>query len=266
MVRTPSDDRWRPGLRDVGLVLLAGGTAATLYAVWLSTDPRVAVPNEPSTTVSAARPAAPTELTTSPSSSSASPPSSSGPASASVSGPGISEPGVFVVARPDAAGVLEVVERVRLPSRLSEVALTLPQSFGIASLAHPTAVDLQAAADGNVVAVPDSGTVRQRVNLVLPQPADTLELRYRLVDAVQRSRPAPPGRALIIVAPLKVEVLTTQPVMVSVTGAHVTNLTCPLLPQRQQVCGRQDERGWFAPALAGDAAVVIVQVDLPNPT
>ena len=116
-------------------VLLAGGTAAMLYAVWVSTGPRVAVPNEPSTTVSAAKPAAPTELTTSPSSSSASPPSSSGPASGSASGPGISEPGVFVAARPDAAGVLEVVERVRLPSRLSQVALTLPQSFGIASLA-----------------------------------------------------------------------------------------------------------------------------------
>jgi len=235
-----------------------------VYAVW--PQARVTVPNAPPATVSAVEPAAPsTEPRTSPSSSPSALPSSV-PASGTASGPGFTQPGASVSARPDAAGVLEVVQWVRLSSRVSEVALSLPPSFGIASVAHPTVVDLQAAADGNVVDVPDGGTVRQRVNLVLPQPADTLELRYRLMDAVQRSHPAPPGRALIIVAPLKVEALTTQPVMVSVTGAQVSNLTCPLLPQAQQVCGRQDARGWSAPTLAGDAAVVIVQVDLPNPT
>ncbi len=265
MVRTPSEGRWNPGLRDVGLVLLVGGTAAMVYAVWLSTDQRVAVPNEPRTTVSAPQPVATTELKAPPSPSPSQPPSSAPPSGAE-NGPGMTEPGVRVAMRPDASGDLEVVEWVRLPNPLREVALTVPQNFGIAAVARPTVVDLQAVADGNVVAVPDNGTVRQRVNLVLPQPAAGLQLRYRLVDAVQRSRPAPPGRALIIVAPLMAEALATQPFILQVSGAHVTNLTCPLLPQPQQLCGRQDAQGWSAPGLTGDRAVVIVQADLPNPT
>jgi len=237
-----------------------------LYGVWRSSEQPATVLDGPVTALVAPKPGATTDQPTSSSPSASSQPPSTAPATGAGRGPGVTEPGGRVAARPDASGDLEVVAWVRLSRPLREVALALPQDFGITPVARPTVVDLQAVADGQVVAVPDNGTVRQRVNLVLPQLADTLQLRYRLVDAVQRSRPAPPGRALIMLAPLKVEALAALPVTMQVSGARVTNLTCPLLPQPQQLCGRQDAQAWFTPALAADQAVVIVQADLPNPT
>ena len=112
--------------------------------------------------------------------------------------------------------------------------------------------------------MPSADAIDRPVDVTLQQPATAIALRYRLGGAVQRSQPAPPGRALIALAPA-MTVPVGRLVVVEVSGARVHNLQCPLLPVNQQLCGREDAQGWATPPVPSGQALVLVQVDLPAP-
>ena len=191
------------------------------------------------------------------------------PGSVATTGPGLTEPGVHVVAQPDATGALEVVERVRTAAPVRTLSLALPQSSapGIVGVT-PSVSGFQADAGGQVVtdrlAAPLTAAGDR---LELPGAATEITMRYRLSGSTERSQPAPAGRVLVLLPPL------TQPdpgvgdpaVVVEVSGGTVRNLVCSDLPATDQLCGRQQGRVWSTTSLPLSRSTVVVQLDLPNP-
>ncbi|GAC1383153.1 MAG: hypothetical protein NVSMB4_11140 [Acidimicrobiales bacterium] len=190
-------------------------------------------------------------------------------ASVATSGPGLTEPGVHVVAQPDAVGDLEVMERVRLAKPVRRLAIARLHTAGSGvSATIPRVTGFQAEADGAVVTdslaspLPEGGEW-----LALPAAATDIVMRYRLEGGVSRSQPAPVGRALIVLPPITAMSfeLGPLPVVVEVVGAQVRNLVCPDLPVAEQLCGRQQGQVWTTTALPLGRSVVVAQVDLPAP-
>lgn len=184
-------------------------------------------------------------------------------------GPGLTEPGIHVVAQPDATGDLEVLEQVRLAAPVRRLRLEpLHASGSGVSAATPTVTGFQATADGAVVSgAPASPMPRSGEWLQLPAPATDISMRYRVEGAASRSQPAPAGRALVVLPPLTAaspEIGATM-VVVEVVGTHVRNLVCPDLPAAEQLCGRQQGAVWTTTAFPLGRSVVVAQVDLPAP-
>lgn len=206
------------------------------------------------------------------------PPPSSGPSTAlsagpsgsvATSGPGLTTPGIHVVAQPDAAGDLEVVERVRLAAPVRRLRLApLHASGSGVSAASPTVTAFQATADGAVVpGAPSSPMPRSGEWLQLPAPATDISMRYRVEGGASRSQPAPAGRALVVLPPLTTASAEVGGLMVvvEVVGTQVRNLVCPDLPAAEQLCGRQVGAVWTTTALPLGRSGVVAQVDLPAP-
>jgi hypothetical protein len=244
--------------RSAGLVVAVVFAAGAVWAAQRSPEPR---PDQ----------AGPTVPATPPDSSTLSPQTSSDslPGSIATSGPGLTEPGVHVVAEPDATGALEVVERVRTAAPVRVLSIALPRSTapGTAGV-RPSVSGLQAEAGGLVVtdtlAAPLT-TAGER--LELPAPATEITMRYRLSGATDRSQPAPAGRVLVLLPPL------TRPdpgvgdpaVVVEVSAGTVRNLVCSDLPAAEQLCGRQQGRVWSTVSLPLSRSTVVAQLDLPDP-
>jgi hypothetical protein len=91
-------------------------------------------------------------------------------------------------------------------------------------------------------------------------------LRYRLAGAIVAVTPAPPGRALALVAPLTglISAVPGHPVQVRAGGAGVLGVSCPTA-QRGSVCGTRTADGWTAtvPPQARPI-VVLLQLDSPH--
>ncbi|MEP6632442.1 MAG: hypothetical protein ABJA89_18365 [Lapillicoccus sp.] len=189
--------------------------------------------------------------------------------SVATSGPGLTEPGIHVVAQPDAAGDLEVMERVRLVTPVRRLALARLHASGSGvSAAVPAVTGFQAEADGAVVVdAPASPLPAGGDWLELPAAATDIVMRYRLEGGVSRSQPAPIGRALLVLPPITAasSELGPLPVVVEVVGTQVRNLVCPELPGTEQLCGRQQGQVWTTTALPLGRSVVVAQVDLPAP-
>lgn len=185
-------------------------------------------------------------------------------------GPGLSTPGIVLTVSTDEAGVLDAVERLRFAGPVHRLVLTPPATERLAGTvwARPTIRDLQATADGSVVAPEGAGATGALGPIVfrMAQPAQVFVLRYRVEGAVARSHPAPPGRSLARVRPLAAGALPGEPVVVRFVGEDVTNLSCPLLPQARQLCGQQERGAWSSRSLTGVTAVVIAQLNLPAPS
>ncbi len=181
-------------------------------------------------------------------------------------GPGADQPGIRFLATPGTDGEVEVVEQILLPTPSTQLRFGPAATAGISGLQdlQPVLHQIQATADGQVVAVPSADAIDRPVDVTLAQPATAIALRYRLGGAVHRSQPAPPGRALIALASAMTQP-AGPPVVVEVSGARVHNMQCPLLPVNQQLCGREDGQSWATPPVPSGQAVVLVQVDLPTP-
>lgn len=238
-----------------------------LYGVWRSSEQPATVLDGPVTALVAPKPGATTDQPTSSSPSASSQPPSTAPATGAGSGPGVTEPGGAASPRdpthPETSRSSRRsasrghCARWRWPSRRTSASPPWPAPPSSTSRPLPTvrwSPSLTTAPSG-------SGSTSCYLSPRTPSSSG--------IASWMRSNAAAPRRravALIVLAPLKVEALAALPVTMQVSGARVTNLTCPLLPQPQQLCGRQDAQAWFTPALAADQAVVIVQADLPNPT
>lgn len=186
------------------------------------------------------------------------------PAASRKSGPGVSEVGVHLAAEPYAIGDLEVAERVRFAKPVSVLTLHPPGGLAKAGAGDedPQVTQLQVEVDGQPVALRRTSLVQIPMRIVLDEPATEVALRYRLVAAAVRSSPAPAGRVLVRLAPLTAD---ASPVLVDVVSEGVRNLVCPELPAKEQVCGTQRGKMWTAGPLPAADAVVVAQLDLPDP-
>jgi len=244
--------------RSAGLVAAVVFASGAVWAAGRSPEPRPPQAGAPTTA-------------TPPDGATRNPPTTaeSLPGSVATTGPGLTEPGVHVVAEPDATGALEVVERVRTAAPVRELTLALPQASasGTAGVT-PTVSGFQADAGGLVVTdTPATPLTTAGDRLELPGPATEITMRYRLSGAADRSQPAPAGRVLIVLPPL------TQPdsgvgdpsVVVEISGGTVRNLVCSDLPASDQLCGRQQGRVWSTTRLPLSRSTVVAQLDLPDP-
>jgi hypothetical protein len=200
--------------------------------------------------------------------STAAPPSlSPRPTATATASPSAEPAGIVIRARPEPDGSFLVTESITLPAAVTGVVLRPPSirdsGSGFERLA-PVAVDLEASAGEQVVAVPD-GSERGEMSLRWELPAMSLRLSYRLTQVSVVSRPAKPGRTLAAIGSLLGQMPADLPVTVEVTGRTVLSLTCPQLPLTRLSCG-----AGIAPKLRTlrpipfDRSLVLVQYDRPS--
>lgn len=192
------------------------------------------------------------------------------PGSLPASGPGIDRPGTMQVVQVADDGTLEVTEQAVLgPRGLRDLNLRLPSmaSLGgqVAELS-PSVHDLRVAVNGTpVTPVPTADGPGWAVTSADGTRARTVQLSYRITDAVVRSRRSDSGRALGVSLPLLGEALRQQglPLIVKTEGAGVGGVTCPSAPTAKMLCGTETETGWTADVPV-DAAnpTVLIQLDL----
>ena len=179
------------------------------------------------------------------------------------SGPGIDEPGVLLIAVPDATGSFEVTERLRLArptATLTVAPLDVSRAGAIFRDADVTATDVQVSAGDQPVVVPS--TVERALTLAVA--GDRFTLRYRLDGVTVRSRPSTAARALAAIGPLSSRLPAELPVVVIVSGPTVLGINCPLRPLAAQSCGIGGAPRWtLAAPLRANAALAMVQFDLP---
>jgi hypothetical protein len=189
-----------------------------------------------------------------------------------VTGPGIDVPGTSMVVQVGADGTMNVVEQAVLgPRGLREIKLALPSMAslgGAVAALHPTVRNLRVSVNGtpmNAVPTPDGSgwTVAATAGR-----ARTVQLSYRLTDAVMRSQPSNAGRALAVSVPLLGQTLREQglPLVVRTAGAggtRVNEVSCPSASAREMLCGAESAAGWIAtmPASA-TSPVLLLQLNL----
>lgn len=178
-------------------------------------------------------------------------------------GPGVTEPGVLLVATPQADGSVDVQETVYFADAQDVVTFDPADASRAGAVfdGEVRVIDLQVSDPGGPVVVPGSAITGE---LAIPvSSTDRVDLSYRVLGTVARSAPSATRRALMAVAP-SVRV-SDLPVQVLVPGPSVRNVTCPLLPVSERLCGAgttPDLR--VAEALPAAEAVVVAQVDLPR--
>jgi len=175
--------------------------------------------------------------------------------------PGLTRPGIFVSVGVTDAGGLEVSETARTGKSVVELSITPPPALEGATRL-PRLEDVRVTADGRPVEMPDTVEVTTVVNLV--QPATLIELRYRVVGASARGKPAGPGRATLSLRPALATTLGDSRTMIEVHGTKVHTLACVDLPPKRQRCGVNRNGGWRTPRLDTGSSAVVALVDLPG--
>ncbi|MGZ4612975.1 MAG: hypothetical protein ACXV1K_07370 [Kineosporiaceae bacterium] len=180
-----------------------------------------------------------------------------------VTGPGVDVPGLEVTAAldPDRRHV-DVYERVLLRPGVTTLHLA-PASLAalprVLRGARPAVTELQVEIDGRAVP-PLAGRTGWQVT---PGGAtiDRAVLRYRVMGALVRQTPAPPGRATLILTPLAGGTVTAtqDPVVVRIDDQRVGAMYCPTA--RHPTCASAAGRTHTATVPWDATAVVLAQVD-----
>jgi len=178
-------------------------------------------------------------------------------------GPGLTRPGIHLRVSPEDTGDVEVVERIIAPVPIRVLPLAAPPAAPGDDGPAARLVDLHVAADDVVVPVADPGEGGEQRQVILPGPTTTLELRYRVVDADERSATAPPGRATLSLRPAASGAFASSPTVVQVRGAVVHTLVCIDAPRERQLCGVDDRAGWHTEPVSAATSNVLALVDLP---
>ena len=183
-------------------------------------------------------------------------------------GPGTTEPGILLVAAPDADGRFAITELVRLAAPVTVLQLR-PLNVRAAGpglrAARPIATDIELTADGRPVKLSQDRVSRPRV-VTFDAPTSVFEVKYLLRRVTVRTPNSSPGRALGAVGPLVAGVPGDLPVDIVVMGRSVRNLGCPSSEMVRRPCaaGRLP-RLRVNRSLPHRSALVIVQLDLPRP-
>lgn len=190
----------------------------------------------------------------------------SGSAAAPRSGPGITSPGTAISARIPSADTIDVSESVRVTKAITSITLAPPKFDAagdqFASLA-PSLGGVQVTADGQMVPILRD-KVDASVQIDLPSPATSVEVRYSLKSAIVRTLPSKAGRALASLTPV-VETAASGPVAYVFGGAEIVGVSCPQLGPTAYACaGGVPGRLTVAKSLPHAKSLVLLQVNLPR--
>jgi hypothetical protein len=183
-------------------------------------------------------------------------------------GPGTTEPGILLMAAPDADGRFAITELVRLAEPVTALALR-PLDIRAAGRglrgAKPIATDIELTADEQPVKLSRNRVSRPQA-VTLDAPTAVFELHYVLRRVTVRTPNSTPGRALGVIGPLVAGVPGDLPVDVVVMGRSVRNLGCPSSEMVRRPCAAgQLPRLTVNRSLPHRTALIIVQLDLPRP-
>lgn len=183
-------------------------------------------------------------------------------------GPGTTEPGILLMATPDAKGRFHIAELVWLEQPVTVLQLrpidVRASGVGLRR-ARPVATQIQLTADEQALEVPRDRVSRPMV-LTLDAPTEAFQLRYVLRGVTERTPNSSPGRALGVVGPLVAGVPGDLPVAVVVMGRSVLNLGCPSSEMVRRPCATgQPPRLRVNRNLPYRASLVTVQLDLQGP-
>ncbi|HEX6151425.1 hypothetical protein [Nocardioides sp.] len=176
--------------------------------------------------------------------------------------PGLTMPGVFLSVAVDDSGALEASERVRASKPLGELSIVPPPAHAGGPL--PQLQDVQVSADGEPVA----GVARTiEVTTVVPlsEPATRIELRYRIVGAVDRDRPSMPRQATLSLRPALGPMLERAQAVVEVYGTQVGELLCVGKQKQAQDCSVDLDEGRRTRPIDA-TSTVLAHVRLPEQT
>ncbi len=173
--------------------------------------------------------------------------------------PGLTTLGVFQSVALTDRGQVEVAERARTSEPLDELSL-LPPPAQDGARALPRLEDVRLYADGERVTAVT--TIEVTTVIELDRSATVFELRYRVVGAAARRKPAAPGRATISLRPALAPSLDLVRAVVEVRGVKVHNLVCVDLRRKAQLCGTDSGDGWRTRRLPVASSAVVALVDL----
>jgi hypothetical protein len=183
-------------------------------------------------------------------------------------GPGTTEPGILLIALPNADGSFEVWESIRLPAPVNVLMLEPidPSALGGAlAKTRPRAQRVQMTAGDQPVMLP-TRAVDQPVELSMDGSGSRFALRYQLQDSTVRNTRGPAGRALGAVGPMMAGVPDDLPVAIMVMGRSVLNLVCPTERLSERACASgKAPRMRVNRTLPRRASVIGVQLDLGAP-
>ncbi len=186
--------------------------------------------------------------------------------------PSATNPGIFSRSTISATGVVRTTMVVKLASPLSELGLSVPAlAAGIGGTGvgtRPVIHDLHVLADGESVGdLPTQLLSGRSATVNLPPGTQAVELDYQARGVAAETKPSsPPGRALVLVTPLRLSAGSALPRMIVLQGGGILNLGCWTTDGPPTACGKPsggDEWEVRTRAGAGDVAVV-AQVDLPD--
>ena len=239
--------RWRP-------LAIAAAVAVNLVVVSFVVHGAVASDPTGTTTVS---PSSPTDAASSPTTGSR--PSDSATLEPHAA-PGV-EAAVLVTATPDSEGFVDVIERVTPANPIRQLTLEPPPALS-PNDDPPQVLALTLHADGKQVDVP--ATTSRDYLVLLPAPATSVVLHYRLSGVISRDPDAREGRALVQLRPLTSSTMETATAVIELAGVRVRNLVCPDLPVADRLCARRSGDGWRTASMENKDATVVAQIDLPG--
>ena len=183
-------------------------------------------------------------------------------------GPGTTQPGILVIALPNADGSFEVWESIRLPAAVNALMLEPidPSALGgPVGATQPRAQRVQMTAGDQPVMLPTQA-VDEPMELSMDGSASKFALRYQLQGSTVRNTRGPAGRALGAVGPMMAGVPDDLPVAIMVLGRSVLNLVCPTEPLADRACASgRAPRMRVNGTLPRSASVIGVQLDLKVP-
>ncbi|WP_460666272.1 hypothetical protein [Kribbella swartbergensis] len=172
---------------------------------------------------------------------------------------------MLVVPRPD--GSFDIAEDVMLPKATNILQIQLPPSGeqlpGMMTRTAPAATDLRLLANGANVPL-SSSEITGTTDVPLTPAATSLRLRYRLNGSTVRRTPSKPERAASAIRPLTSLADGELPTDVTVSGGALLNAVCPLLTETRCAVGNPPRLS-VLPGIRADKALVVLQLDLPQP-
>ena len=191
--------RWRP-------LAIAAAVAVNLVVVSFVVHGAVSSDPTGTTTVS---PSSPTDAASSPTTGSR--PSDTATLEPDAA-PGV-EAAVLVTATPDSEGFVDVIERVTPANPIRQLTLEPPPALS-PNDDPPQVLALTLHADGKQVDVP--ATTSRDYLVLLPAPATSVVLHYRLSGVISRDPDAREGRALVQLRPLTSSTMETATAVIEV--------------------------------------------------
>jgi hypothetical protein len=261
------DPRRRAWLAAAALTLGLSATAACAPDIagpvapspgLLVTSPTAVVSKPPASTPAPSKTPKPSKTVAS------TPPTTQTPVTPS---PSQTKPGIVLIVAPRSDGSLDITEDVTLSAATNMLQLQVPRSgehlLGMMTRTEPRATNLQVLADGLIVPLEDSDLTGTR-DVPLITAATNVQLTYRLSGSTVRRTPSKPERANAAISPLTASADGSIPTNITVEGGRLLNAVCPLLVETR--CTVPDPpKLRIRPNIPADKALVVLQLDLPQP-